>query len=120
MALKSELMAVGNQSSTANRLGFDAVANFTAAGTTAGTATSLTSNNAKVTTPSDSAAGVILGGSEQKYMVYNVGPSVLSIYPATGTSFAGLAANAPIQIAATGAGTIECNGLSGHSWNISP
>jgi hypothetical protein len=120
MSTKSELMAVGNQASTANRLGFDPVTAFTAAGTTQGTATALTANNAKVTTASDSAAGVILGSSEQKYMIYNVGPSVLTIYPAVGTAFAGLAANAGIQVAATGAATIECNGLSGHTWNVSP
>jgi hypothetical protein len=118
MALKSELMAVGNQSSTANRLGYDPVTSFTAAGTTQGTATTLSANNAKVTTANDTAAGVILLSNEQKYAIYNVGPSVLTIYPALGASFAGLAANAGIQVAANKAATIECNGLSGHAWNV--
>lgn len=120
MALKSELMAVGNQASTANRLGYDAVTAFTAAGTTQGAATTLTANNAKVTTASDAAAGVILSSNEQKFMVFNIGPSTLTIYPAVGALFSGLAANAGIQVAANGTAMIECNGIGGHAWCASP
>lgn len=117
MALKSEFMACGMPSAQATRLGYDPVANFTAAGTTQGTATVLTSNNANVTT-SSIGGGVIIKSSEQFYNIYNAGPNVLDIYPVVGTSFAGLAANASIQVAPGGLAQIAAAGPSGAVWTI--
>lgn len=114
MALKGELMAVGMPPSQANRLGFDASTAFTAAGTTQGTATVLSANNAVVTT-SSIGAGVIVG-AETKYCIYNAGPNVLSIYPAVGDGFLGLATNASIQVAAGNTCKIEGGGTAGATW----
>lgn len=116
MALKSELMAVGMPREQANRLGFEPATSFTAAGTTQGTATTLTANNANVTTPSSSAAGVIVGSADQKYMIYNAGPAVLNIYPVSGGQFTGLAANISLQLAVNNAILLEGGGLTGMVW----
>lgn len=116
MGLKSEFMAVGMPGSQANRLGFDPVTSFTAAGTTQGTATVLTANNAVVSTPTV-AAGVILGSAEQQFCIYNSGPNVLSIYPPVGVAFIGLGANTSIQIAAGNTCNGQGGGLSGMNWS---
>ena len=116
MALKSELMAVGMPAMQANRIGLDAATAFTAAGTTQGTATVLTANNANVTT-SSIGAGVITG-SEQMYTIYNAGPNVLTIYPAVGGTFAGLVLNQGFQIAPLNSGQVIGSGLS-PAWSFS-
>ncbi len=115
MALKSELMAVGMPASQANRLGYEPVANVTAAGTTQATATLLTVNNANVTTPTVG-AGVQVG-AEQKYFIYNVGTNVLSVYPVTGGAFSGLGTNVALTIAAGATLLLEGAGLTGAAWS---
>jgi hypothetical protein len=117
MPLKSELMAIGMPASQANRLGFDPITNFTAAGTTQGTATVLSANNANVTT-SSVAGGVILTSGEVDYNIYNAGPSVLQIYPVAGIAFGGLAVNTPIQVAAGGTAQIAGGGPTGAPWTV--
>lgn len=115
MGLKSEFMAVGTPGSAASRLGFEPVANFTAAGTTQGTATVLTANNANVTT-SSIGAGVIMLSGEQKYMVFNAGPNVLTVYPPVGHAFCGLGTNVGITIAVNSSVKVDPAAPLGHTW----
>lgn len=118
MALKAELMAVGLPTSDASRLGYDTVASFNAAGSNQAGATTLTSNNANVTTAA-SGQGVIVASADQKYMIFNAGPFVLSIYPVVGGTFTGLALNAPVTLAANNSAFIEGGGLAGGAWTTS-
>lgn len=116
MALKQELMASSLPYNVANKLGFDPNTAFTAAGTTQGTATLLTANNVTVTT-SSIGAGVILGSSEQEFMIFNAGPNVLTVYPPVGVNFAGLATNVGVTIAVNSTVVGKGGGLSGLSWS---
>jgi hypothetical protein len=118
MALKSELMAVGMPGSQANRLGYEPIASFTAAGSSQATATTLTSNSASVTT-SAAGNGVILGSYEQKFSVFNIGPFTCAVYPPVGGTFTGLAVNAPVTVAANTSAWFEGGGASGIAWCVS-
>jgi hypothetical protein len=118
MALKSELMAGGLSSGSANRLGYEPVTAFTAAGSSQTTATLLTANNATITT-SASGNGVILGSAEQKFSTFNVGPFTVSIYPPVGDTFNGLALNAPVTLVANTTAWFEGGGPSGLAWVVS-
>ena len=118
MSLKSELMAIGVPSSPASDLGLDPITAFTAAGTTQGTATTLTANNANVTT-SSIGAGVIVASARQLYNIYNAGPNVLTIYPIVGGTFAGLALNGGFQVAPLNSAQVIGGGLNGGAWSFS-
>ena len=115
MALKSELMAGGLPYALANKLGFEPLTAYTAAGTTQGTATALVANNANVTT-SSIGGGVIMVSPNQKYMVYNAGPNVLTVYPPVGNAFAGLATNAGVQVAPLNSVRTDGADAAGITW----
>jgi hypothetical protein len=66
-----------------------------AAGTTQGTATPLTTHTAVVT---GGAANAGLIATLPFHEVWNRGPNAYNLYPASGANFEGLAANAPKQI----------------------
>lgn len=73
---------------------------LSAAGTTQGTATELTSEDNEITTTA-SGAGVVLNrllvpGEFQS--VFNAGANVLKVYPPSGLSINALAANAPMTL----------------------
>lgn len=111
MASKAELMACGMSAAEANKLGYDPVTNFNAAGSTQATATSLTANCSNVTTASAN-QGVIIARVNETNFIFNAGPNVLTIYPPVGGTILGVAKNAGIQIAASKAATISGDNLS--------
>jgi hypothetical protein len=101
MAATLELMAAGLPAQLARSLGLDAITTFSAAGTTAATATALTADFANVTVVPLN-GGVRLQSEAQATGiagVINSGANVLTLYPATGEKINGQAANAGIQIA---------------------
>jgi hypothetical protein len=110
MALKSELMAGGMPATLASKLGFDPLTAYTAAGTTQATATLLTGNAANVTTALAN-AGVLIKRMNERNIIYNIGPNVLTIYPDVNGTIAGLAKNAGTQLAAGKTATFEGDGL---------
>lgn len=112
MASKAELMALSMPATLASKLGTDTLTSFTAAGTTQGTATSLTSNFSNVTTPSASANGVLLTEPFNEYFVYNSGPSTLQVYPPVGGTFVGLAINVAVTVASGSSLYIVGDGLN--------
>lgn len=111
MPSKAQLMASSANPALANKLGVDPLASFTAAGTTQGTATSLTANFANVTTSSIS-SGVILAAPFERTFVYNAGPNTLTVYPPVGGTFVGLAINAGATVAAGSGLEVEGDGLN--------
>lgn len=111
MPLKSELMASGMSAAEASKLGLDPVAAFTAAGTTQATATVLSGNVANVTT-SAIGAGVMVGFSREKNVVFNAGPNVLTIYPPVGSTILGQAVNVGIQLAPSQTAILEGDGTT--------
>jgi hypothetical protein len=78
-----------------------AVATVAAAGSSQGTATVLTTLVTLVT-PAAAGTGVELPApvAGQRYAVVNQGANQLAIYPASGVAIDGLAANAPVMLAA--------------------
>lgn len=118
MALKSDLLFSSLPPAAANKLGFDSLQSVTAAGSTQGTATSLNTNCANVTTSIISSGVIITAPIEYNY-IYNSGPNTLTVYPPVGSNFLGLAANVGVQVAVNvaleteGAGTTLLASLSG-------
>ena len=81
-----------------------------AAGTTQGTATELSSQDSEITTVEDG-AGVILSklivaGEEQT--VFNAGANALKVYPPSGMSFNGLSANTHMTLAVNTGVLFKC------------
>jgi len=104
MPTLSKIMGAGEAALTAKtKLGVDApnVA-VSAAGTTQGTATLLTTDFNKVTTAALN-SGVILPATNlnqgDQYIVANHGANALAVYPPTGHSLGTLAANAAATVA---------------------
>jgi len=117
MALKSELMASGMPWELARLLGFDPPVNFTAAGASQTTATTLTSNHAVVN--AGSGGGVILGDAQQMWFVQNGAGVNVTVYPPVVASFSGLSQNAGITVSNTKALFMEPGGTTGITWSVS-
>lgn len=101
-ALQIDLMASGMPAEQAILIGASSYTAVSAAGTTAGTATALTTSNSNVTTAS-SQTGVILNSNsalEKFYDVVNNSASTdtLLVYPPTGGNINGLGTNAAYSI----------------------
>lgn len=88
---------------------------ISAAGTTQGTATALTSDSNIVTTVTAS-SGVVLptAAAGRRIFIINRGANILSIYPASGAYIDSLAQNAAIQVAPNG--SIELIASSTTQW----
>ena len=97
MALKGELMASSLPAAAANKLGFDAQATVSAAGTTQGTATTLVSNFSNVTTAAAN-SGVIIGRANEINVVINNGANPVKVYPPSGHAINGGSANAAFTV----------------------
>lgn len=97
MAQKQQLMAASLPALAAAMLGFDPQATASGAGTTAGTATSLTSNFTNVTTVGAN-SGVIIARASEINVVINNGANALKVYPPTGHSINGTAANTAFSV----------------------
>lgn len=112
MASKAELMAAGLPGAVATKLGVDGGVNTaTAAGTTQGTATTLTSNFVNVTT-STIGGGVIIGLPFERNFVWNSGPNTLTVYPPVGGTVIGLAQNVGVTVAANSGVFMEGDGIN--------
>jgi len=86
-----------------------------AAGTTQGTATAITTDIAVVTTVAAGSGVVLPNAAGGKYaVVINRGANALNVYPASGHSFDGLAVNTPVVLPVNG--YIELFGSSTSSW----
>jgi hypothetical protein len=95
-------------------------ATVTAAGTTQGTATALTSDiNIVTSATAGSATGVVApGATTGKYLiVVNRTATAINVYPASGHAFDGQAANTPISLPA--GGFLEYFGSSTNQWHSS-
>lgn len=104
MALAVDLMGVGMPAEQATLLGQSVLTPVTAAGTTQGTAAAIAASQTAVTSAAG-ATGVILSGSASLtrfFFIRNLAASTaaLNVYPPTGGSINGGAANAPIVVAA--------------------
>ena len=102
MALSTDLMGVGMPIEQANLLGEGALTAVTAAGTTSGTATAFTASQTAWTSAA-SATGAILPAQPaltRPYFVRNLAASTanLNVYPPSGGTINGAAANAPAVI----------------------
>ena len=100
MALGWKVFAAGLPQPTAAALLKDVATSVSAAGTTQGTATELTSADSEVTTVS-AGTGVVLSsqlaaGDEQS--VFNAGANALKVYPPSGMKINSLAANAAMTL----------------------
>jgi hypothetical protein len=91
MAAKSELMAASANPGLANRLGYDPLTAFAAAGSGQTTATTLTANAANI---SSGSGGYVLPSAEQSYLVINTSGGTVSAYPPSGGAFNGGTVNA--------------------------
>lgn len=90
----------------------------TAAGTTQGTATALTSDvNIITTSTAGTGLGVVMpGATSGKYaVVVNRSANAINLYPASGHAFDGLAANTPISVPVNG--FLEMFGSSSTQWH---
>lgn len=102
MALQIDLMGVGMPSEQAVLLGQSVLTSVTAAGTTQGTATAITNSQIAVTSAAG-ASGVILSSTAtltRFFFIRNLAAStaVLNVYPPSGGSINGAAANAPLAV----------------------
>lgn len=102
MALAIDLQGVGLPTEQANLLGQSVLTSFTAAGTTAGTATALSVSQSQWTSAAG-ATGAILPATAsltRLFFIRNLAASTaaLNVYPPTGGSINGAAANAPLVI----------------------
>lgn len=111
MPSRAELMATGMPATQAAKLGVDAASTATAAGTTQGTATALTTNFTNVTT-SLVGAGVIIAYPFDRNFVWNTGPNTLTVYPPVGGTIMGLALNAGVTVATASGVSMEGDGLT--------
>lgn len=103
MALAIDIVGLGVQNELATLLGFSQVTTFAAAGTTSGTATSITTSNALVTSASSSAKGVILAtgvvlNKPQIVQASSANTNVITVYPFTGGAFNGGSTNGGIDV----------------------
>lgn len=99
MAHKDELVGSKIAPSLAAVLGDDLNTGLTATGSTQGTALSLSSSVSKFTTVSASTGAILPNASGKgEYAVYNGGANPLSVYPATGETINGGAANAAFTV----------------------
>ena|SRR6185312_457337 len=95
MAQKQELMASSLPAAAANKLGFDALTTFTAAGGSQGAATALTSNCANINAGT---GGVILAANVEDKIGVNTSGGSITLYPPVGSAINGGSANAGITI----------------------
>jgi len=102
MPLKNELMAGGLAASPANLLGTDtAVTGVTATGSTQGTAYALVSSFTLFSTVAASTGAILPAASgAEDHLLYNGGAQTLTVYPATGQTINGGAANAGVSVPA--------------------
>lgn len=112
MALAIDLAGVGMPTEQATLLGQSVLTSVTAAGTSAATAAAITVSQTAWTSAAG-ATGAILsatGGLTRLFFIRNLAASTaaLNVYPPTGGSINGAAANAPIVVAAGQSILVEC------------
>lgn len=95
MALKGDLMASSLPAQAANKLGFDALTAFAAAGASQTTATTLTSNCANV---SSGSGGVIIGQPDGINVIVNTSGGAVNVYPPVGGTINGGTLNAAFSL----------------------
>ncbi len=100
MATADDIMGGGFSAGQAKSIGGQTNLTVTAAGTTQGTATTLTASNNYISTVA-AGTGVILNSDEiaSEVDIFNGGANALKIYPPTGANINQLAANAGITLA---------------------
>lgn len=121
MALQADLVGLGLPSDLATLLGQSDLTAITAAGTSQGTAASLSASNTIVTAASTSAQGVKLPATASRTRLFFIqnSPSssvALNVYPPTGVQFSGLAANAALSVPV--GGFVIVNAQSSTYWGV--
>lgn len=122
MALAIDLVQTGIPSLPARVIGFNPAVAVVAAGTTTANATVLGSGQNFVTMTATGADGVrfptgLLAGKE--HVVVNTSGSIGKVYPPTGSSFNGLAADTAISVPANKAMVAWRYSSTGWSYNLS-
>lgn len=99
MALAREIMGGGFSAVSADAIQGGVNSTISAAGTTQGTATAITTSNNFITTAAAS-SGVILPASQQGdwLIIYNGGANAVTVYPPVGAKINGIATNGGMSL----------------------
>ncbi len=115
MALVGNLMAFGVQGFAAQAIVGDVANNLTAAGSTQGTALKLSAvNNIVTTAAASTGVQVPATGPVDSVTVVNLGANALSVYPVTGGTIQGGAANAAFSVPTLKSATFVARDGSGN------
>ncbi len=115
MALALAIMRGGISAGAAKAINGDINATISAAGTTQGTATTLTAGINVITTAGAS-SGVILGNTERgdEYDILNLGANAVTVYPPTSGQINNLSANTGFTLATNTA--VKCRKFTATRW----
>lgn len=99
MSLGHKLKGSGLSDLAVAAIGYDAASGLTATGTNQATAYSLTASDNEFTTVASGTGAILYAGTPgDSQVVYNGGANALTVYPPSGSSINGLAANAGILL----------------------